>query len=162
MRLPLLVLSGLLAACSKSPAKEAPAPEVPRLEAPSATLSLFERLAKEGEARDQADPPTSKVIAALTAAGLPLTDQRQQSAVGLAARFCVMLNSSEHVMLSICEFPDAQSASAGAQTSRKALQQIAGRTVDVKRSTVLAVIDSQANEASAAIVKKARAAFDAL
>lgn len=139
------------------------APQGPSIaEPPAATLSLFERLAKEGEARDQADPPTSKVIAALTAAGLTLADQRQQSAASLGARFCVMLNSAEHVTLSICEFPDPQSATAGAETSRKALQQISGRTVDVKRSTILAVIDSQGDAASGAVAQKARAAFDSL
>lgn len=167
MRVSLLVFAVLLTACSKSPVKEVAAPTpAPQgasiVEPPSATLSLFERLAKEGETRDKADPPTSKVIAAFTAAGLTLADQRQQSAASLGASFCVMLSSAEHVTLSICEFPDPQSAKVGAATSRKALQQIAGRTVDVKRSTILAVIDSQADAASALVTQKARAAFDAL
>ena len=157
MRIPLLFLAALLASCSKAPPKEPAAPATP-----AAPLSLFERLAKEGEARDRADPPTSKVIAALTAAGLTLGEQRPQSAAALGADFCVMLDATEHVTMSICEFSSPQRASAGAETSRKALQQIAGRTVDVKRSTMLAVIDSQANEASAAVSQKARAVFDAL
>ncbi len=156
MRIALLALVGLLSSCSK-PAS-APASEGP----PPATPNLSERLAQEWAHRDRADPSTTKVIEALTAAGLPLTDQRQQSAASLGATYCVMLNSSEHVILSICEFPDPHRASEGAETSRRALQQIEGRTVDVKRSTVLAVIDSQANDASAAIRTKARAAFDAL
>lgn len=125
-------------------------------------MSLFERLAKEGETRDKADPSTSKVIEALTAAGLALADQRQQSAANLGASFCVTINSTEHVTLSICEFRDPQSAKVGAETSRKALQQIAGRTVEVKRSTTLAVIDSQADAASGLVAQKARAAFNAL
>ena len=73
-----------------------------------------------------------------------------------------MISSAEHVSLSICEFPDPQSAKLGAETSRNALQQIAGRTVDVKRSTIFAVIDSQADAASGAVAQKARAAFDSL
>ena len=156
MRIALLALAGLLSSCSK------PAVAPPADRPPPATPTLSERLAQEWANRDKADPSTTKVIEALTAAGLALTDQRQQSAASLGASYCVMLNSSEHVMLSICEFPDPQRASEGAETSRRALRQIEGRTVDVKRSTVLAVIDSQANDASAAIRTKARAAFDAL
>lgn len=80
----------------------------------------------------------------------------------MGASYCLMLNASHHVTLSVCEFPDPQSASAGAQVSRKALRQIAGRTVHVKRSTTLSVIGSETNEASEVIRKRARAAFEAL
>ncbi len=155
MRFLPLLFACLVVSCSKTPS---PAPAPP----PPPTLSVFERLAKEGEEKDKADPPTSKVIAALSAAGVTLADQRQQSAASMGARYCVMISSAEHVTLSICEFSDPPSAQVGATTSRKALQQISGRTVDVKRSTVLAVIDSQADAASGVVTQKARAAFEAL
>ncbi len=164
MRASLLIFLGSLASCTKpSPQTPSePARPAPAAESPSATLSLFERLAREGEKRDQADPSTTKVIDALTAAGLSLSNQRQLSAASGGASYCVMFSAAQHVTLSICEFADPQSAKVGAESSRVALKEISGRSVDVKRSTMLAVIDSQADEASAAIKEKARRAFEAL
>ena len=80
----------------------------------------------------------------------------------MGASFCVALTCAEHVTLGICEFRNPESARVGAETSRKALREIAGRTVDVKRSTLLSVIDSQADTASGLVAQKARAAFNAL
>ena len=167
MRLSLLVVAVLLTSCSKTPTKEMAAPSMAPKggavgEPLSSLTSLFGRLAKEAETKDQADSSTSKVLAALSAAGVPIADQRQQSAASMGARFCVALSSAEHVTLTICEFPDPQSATVGAEASRKALQQISGRTVDVKGSTLLSVIDSQADAASGRVAQKARAAFNGL
>lgn len=125
-------------------------------------MTLFDRLAVEAGKRDLADPPTSKVLAALTAQGLTLLDRRQQSAANAKAQYCLMVTADERVTLSICEFPDAASAALGAEASRAALRQIEGSSVEVNRSTTLAVIDSQATAASAAIKEKARAAFRSL
>ncbi len=167
MRLLLLVIAVLFASCSKTPMKQSAAPSIAPTGASltepfSSTVSLFGRLAKEAETKDQAEPSTSKVLAALSTAGLPIASQHQQSAASLGARFCIGLSTAEHVTLAICEFGNPQSAMAGAETSRKALQQIAGRTVDVRGSTILSVIDSQASAASGLVAQKARAAFNAL
>lgn len=148
----------LFLSCSKETPAPAPAPTL----APTPPLPLFERLALEAQRRDQADPSTTKVLAALTAAGLALGEPRQQSAMATNASTCLMLDAPEHVTLSICEYADAASALAGAEQSRAVLKQVNGHTVDVKRSTTLSVIDSQADPASGSVRTRARAAFQSL
>lgn len=158
MRSLLVVTMVLLISCSKCGAADAPRPPA----APAPDRPLFERLVEEAGRRDQADPSTKQVLAALQAAGLPIESERQHLGQAIGARHCVMMNTLHHVTLSVCEFADERSAAAGAQASREALSQIAGRTVRVKRSTVLSVIDSQADDTSRATARKVLEAFDTL
>lgn len=160
MRALLFLTMGLISSCSKSP--ESPAARSNPVATPAANQPLFDRLVAEAAQRDKADPPTSKVLAALQAAGLPLEAQRQQLGQAIGATHCLMLNTRHHVTLSVCEFADERSAGLGADTSREALQQIAGLSVHRKRSTVLSVIDSQADDVSGLTARKALEVFDAL
>ena len=160
MRVLLFVMTGLIAGCSKQPSSPA-APSTP-VAAPAPDQPFFERLVTEAAQRDKADPSTTRVLAAFQAAGLPLETQRQHLGQAIGAAHCLMLNTSHHVTLSVCEFSDERSAALGAETSQRALQQIAGRSVHVKRSTVLSVIDSQADDASRQTARKALEAFDTL
>ena len=159
-KLPFVMI--LFAACSKSPASPAAKPNPVVASAPAPDQPFFDRLVAEASQRDKADPPTTKVLAALQAAGLPLEAQRQHLGQTIGATHCMMLNTSNHVTLSVCEFADERSAAVGAETSRHALAQIAGRSVYLKRSTVLSVIDSQADAASGLTAKRAHEAFDTL
>ena len=133
----------------------------PAAPAPAAG-SLLERLEIEARAKDQADPPTSKVMQALQAAKLAMAEPHQQSGASVGARYCVSVAAEEHVTLRICEFPSAQEALAGRERSLATFKEIAGVRVELKRSTLLAVIDSQGDVKSGAVTKRALSAFDAL
>lgn len=160
-----LIVVIALAGCSKKPAElpPAPAPQVTAVPQPTAgpELSLFDRLTREADQKDKSDPSTQQVMDALTKAGLALSAAEQRMGAGIGARYCSRV-LAERLAIIVCEYSDAKSAQTGGAGAEKAFAAVAGQTVDVKRSTTMTVIDSFHDEASAASVKKARAAFNAL
>lgn len=155
-----------LAACSKKTAAESvdasiPAVVVEAKKAPSGEVGLGDLLAAETGARDKADPPTQKVREALGKV-LTITREQQHLAKPVGASYCLGFHSDEHLAVSICEYADAKSAEAGAEGSRTAFREIANRTVHVKRSTTLTILENPADAASAEAKKRVVAAFDAL
>ena len=80
----------------------------------------------------------------------------------MGARYCVSVATEQHVTLRICEFPNEAEAKSGQTSSLAAFKDIAGVRVQLKRSTLLAVFDSQGDSASADVAKRALGAFDAL
>jgi hypothetical protein len=161
LRSALIVGLGLLAACSRNQAAPAPAPR-PAAPVVNPERSLFDRLSDEAKQRNHASPSTSQVLDAFALAGITVKNERQVSAASHGAAYCVMFDTDAHVTLRVCEFADAATANEGALTSRTALKDIAGLRVEVRRSTVLSVIDSQGDAASAVIARTAREAFEAL
>ena len=162
-RLSLTILF-LAVGCTKKPTQDAadassraPAPQTPVTE-----LGLFERLALQASNKNLADPPTQRVVEALTRAGIAITQQQQQLGVSQAANYCLSLTTQSHLILSVCEYADAKAAEAGAQASRKALGAIQFRTVHVRRATTLSIIENPADAQSAEAKLKAIAAFESL
>lgn len=123
---------------------------------------IFSRMETEAPHKDQADPPTTKVIAALTRAGMTVTQQAQHLGKPMGATYCLGVDFAEQLKTTICEYADPAAAAANAELSRKNFAAIANRSVHVKRATTLTVIELPADESSAASHKKALAAFDAL
>src|SRR4051812_6692608 len=108
MRTPLvyLISATVIFGCSKKPETAAPPPPVQVANpspptTPRGDVSIAERLADEKKLRDQADPPTVKVVAALKAAGLTLGEEEPRLGAPVGARSCSGYDAAEHLKVAI-------------------------------------------------------------
>jgi hypothetical protein len=169
MRTPVvyLISAAVIFGCSKKTETPTPPPTTEAAKpAPGETMkqdkSLDERLSDERKARDQGDPSTAKVVAALKVAGLTLSEEEPRLASPVGARTCVGFDTVEHLKLAICEYAIPEAATAGAAAVEKNFPSIANRTMHVKRSTTLMVLENPPDQTAADAHKKLTAAFDAL
>ncbi len=162
MRLFSLCVFVAIAACSKKPSIDATDASVaiPELK-PTDGQGLGDVLVFEAQNKNKSDPSTQKVRDAV---GKLLTLSAEQQHLGrpIGATHCLGFHTAEHLALSICEYADEKAAEAGAEVSRAAFAAISHRTVHVRRSTTITILENPADESSAAAKKKVLDAFEAL
>jgi hypothetical protein len=146
------------AAASASAAVSVPAPSI--APAPVAAAVLFgPKLAQEAQGRPTGTPKAEDVLAAITAAGVPLDGEAQHVASTVGAHFCIGATSKLGLRLSACEYDTEAGAAAGRDLSAKAFAQVAHRDIVLNKKTSLTVLQQPFTADSQGAHDKAVAAF---
>jgi hypothetical protein len=120
------------------------------------------RLAREAASRPTGTPKAEDVLAAIVAAGVPLTDEAQHVASTIGARFCIGAKSPEGLAMSACEYEDEAKAAAGRALSAKTFAAIEHRDIVVNKKTTLTILQNPFRAQSQGAHDKAVAAFQKL
>ena len=155
---------------SAAAAAIAPASSVASSAAPSAAagsvdpfLSIMDRLKREQQSRPHVAPTADDVFAAFGKTGVKLKEQKQHLASPIAAAYCVGAKSDDEALaMSVCEYPDEATGTAGVETSKKTFAAVANRNVWRNKATTLAIIQVKKDATSDAAEKKLVAAFTKL
>ena len=136
------------------------------------SMSVAERFKAELAARPpNATPNVESVFAALENAGLEVVDKKQHLAQSVGARYCVGARvvggkdagARELLVISVCEFVNAEVAAGSRNYSIESLKVIPNRTVHANKQTTMTVGESDpVTPATEAANAKALAAYDAL
>lgn len=91
--------------------KPAPA-ETKTLEPMTDVSSLAKRMSYEAAHRPRLEPTAERVLDAMDAAGLRVAARKQYLAVAMKASYCAGGTTPDGVAISVCEYPDADAATA--------------------------------------------------
>jgi hypothetical protein len=126
----------------------------------AAPAALFgSKLAQEAQGRPTGTPKAEDVLAAITAAGVPLVGQAQHVATTIGAHFCIGATSPLGLRLSACEYDTEAGASAGRDVSTKAFGRIDHRDITLNKKTSLTILQQPFTPDSQGAHDKAVAAF---
>jgi hypothetical protein len=142
-------------------ASSAPTPAAPPGATPAAT-TLADRLAQEAQSRPPIHPNADDILAAFAKAGGEVATKRQGLGATYKARFCEGGTTGDGlVTMSICEYPDGDSAKAGLH----ALQEIypaKAATHVLHKGTVLTTLRLKDGPPAQALEGKLLAAYKGL
>lgn len=156
------VVCGALVGCNKAPAPSegsslasasatasARALTAPRPEDPRDFGAMFKN---EQDSRPTGTIKVEAAYAAFQRDGVPIDTMRQHLARPYGARYCVGAHAGPTVVVSVCEYVDAEAARAGAEMSRKIV--LENREIRVNQATTLTVREQEKNPAADETSKK--------
>ena len=164
----LLLVCGVVAACSKSTAPQpdsragaakkldsavavesARQPTAPQVQNPRDFSALFQN---EAANRPTGTIKAEDAIEAFRKDGVELEAVRQHLGRPYGARYCVGAKSGTVIALSACEYIDPAAANAGAEVSRKVV--LANREIRINQATSLTVREVEKTPAADALANK--------
>jgi hypothetical protein len=152
--------SGAAASASAAPSSPAPSTAPPTVSASAGAGVLFgSKLAQEAQGRPTGTPKAEDVLAAITAAGVPLESVAQHVATTIGAHFCIGATSKVGLRLSACEYDTEAGAAAGRDLSTKAFAPILHRDIALNKKTSLTILQQPFTPDSQVAHDKAMAAF---
>jgi len=167
-----LLLPALLAlgACHRS-TPPAPEPSAPAANVPTApgggmdgvTKPLLQLLAEEKTSRPSGTPSAEAVFAALDQAGIHTQDPSQVLGRMVGAAFCENAHTTAGVVVSVCEYKDADTLAKGRAYSEKTFAKaLPNRALLSNKNTLLTINPPDASSAAKAQVDTIGKLFAAL
>jgi len=166
-----LVLPALMAlgACHRStpvaepPAPVAQAPAAPGMGMDGVTKPLLQLLADEKTNRPSGTPNAEAVFAALDQAGIHTKDPSQVLGRTVGAAFCENAHTADGVVVSVCEYKDADTLAKGRAYSEKTFAKaLPNRALLSNKNTLLTINPPDASPAARAQVDTIGKLFAAL
>ncbi len=176
----ILVLAGSPLGCVKKPPPEeqpaVPSPSAPVNSAPlaagpnsasppfdpAAVGGLKLTLDRESASRPTGTPKAEQVFAALEKAGVKVDGIRQQLGATHGANYCSGGATAAGLGVNVCEYADAEAATAGRERSLKLLAGIKNREIFVNKKTTLTMMRGDGATGAAQERDKAVEAFKKL
>lgn len=127
---------------------------------PRAAGTLVDQLAAEAAARQPDAPSLEKLTASLSAQSVTLGPSRQVLGNKQLAIYCASADSSDGVLVTVCEYPSDAQAERGEADANVVQSQIAGHQSARNKKSVLHVVAR--SDTPAATVDKVLSAFKSL
>lgn len=127
---------------------------------PQGSGSLQDQLAAEAAGRPADTVTLEAMIAALTKEGVSFAAPRQGYGKKLLASYCASADSTDGMILTICEYPSPEQAGRGEAEGRVLGAQLAGYQSRVRKKSVLQLVAR--SDTPAAHVAKVLSTFDGL
>jgi hypothetical protein len=158
---PSAVDAGVATTAASAP-MASPAPVTSANTQPTPQMLFGSKLAQEAIGRPTGTPKAEDVLAAITAAGVPLTNQQQYVATTIKAHYCLDARSPTGINVSVCEYDDDAKAIEGRAFSQNLFKAISHREVVVNKKTTLSLLQTVVTPESQAAHDKAIAIFQKL
>ncbi len=154
---------------SASAAAAAPsaAPSAPEPPDPFATSkpddTLFGVIAEEGQHRPTIKPNADDVFAALSKAGIKISNLKPSLGRTYKAAYCTGGPTDDMgIAVIVCEYPDDKAAGAGLEAAKKTFPTMTNRTEYTHKSTMLIAVNRKGDAAGDERVKKVVAVYNTL